>query len=187
MNIEKSLDHILAVQISIAWAGESGGEPARLGWWASDLVDEVAGGDLFRRLAPHTHRWAALQAVREVARRADAAARKSTADPDQIISLFHLGFELDEQLDERLAWHKREETTPEEVLPDLFPITDALDRGQLEKWLESLKCADHQVQPVGRLVKGEPPADLQSRIDQLAATLLPLADRYPLPHYKVAP
>ena len=46
------LDEILALQITVAWAGESAGDPPRLGWWASDLVDREGGGGLLSGLGP---------------------------------------------------------------------------------------------------------------------------------------
>src|SRR3954463_4150117 len=95
------LDRILTAQLVVAWAGE-GGEDKRLGWWRSDLVSEFGGKDLFRRLLPHTWPWAVLQAVREAARRKDAEFRRQDHNPDRILSLFSLGFELDERLEERL-------------------------------------------------------------------------------------
>ena len=60
------LDEILALQLTVAWAGEAGGEPGRLGWWKSDLVDRKGGGDLFTRLVPRTAPWAGLILVRAV-------------------------------------------------------------------------------------------------------------------------
>jgi hypothetical protein len=53
------LHEILALQLT-AWAGEAAGEPSRLGWWKSDLVDREGGGELFRRLVPRTASWASL-------------------------------------------------------------------------------------------------------------------------------
>jgi hypothetical protein len=46
------LDELLALQLTVAWAGEAAGEPTRLGWWKTDLVDAQGGGDLFARLTP---------------------------------------------------------------------------------------------------------------------------------------
>jgi len=61
---EAALDEILALQFLVAWAGEGRCKPKRLGWWDTDLVDPDGGGDLLARLAPRTHAWAALEAVR---------------------------------------------------------------------------------------------------------------------------
>ena len=58
-------DDILALQLTIAWAGETAGDPPRLGWWKSDLVDREGGGDLFARLVPKTAEWAGLGLVRD--------------------------------------------------------------------------------------------------------------------------
>jgi hypothetical protein len=100
------LDRILTDQLIVAWAGERG-DPPRLGWWRSDLSSEFGGEDLFRRLLPHTWPWATLQATREVARRYDQRLRERASDPDRVVTLYALDWNTDEQLDERLAEHKR--------------------------------------------------------------------------------
>ena len=112
------VDAALTAQLVVAWAGE-GGEESRLGWWRSDLVSEFGGEDLFRRLLPSTWAWAVLQAARETARRKDAELRRQDHDPDRILSLFSLGFELDERIDERLQDLKRGRRARSEALPGL--------------------------------------------------------------------
>ncbi len=114
------LDIILSLQIMAAWAGEGMSEPGRLGWWRTDLVDEAGGGDLFRRQFSRTHRWAFLEAVRKAAIMSDARARLAMARPDMVRTLFFQGFDRDEKLEERLAFHKREATPPARALP--FPV-----------------------------------------------------------------
>ena len=74
---EPTLNSILALQVVVAWAGEALREPARLGWWRTDLVDEAGGGDLFRRLLPKTHSWAGLETIRRAATQADLKARSA--------------------------------------------------------------------------------------------------------------
>jgi hypothetical protein len=66
-----TLDMILTAQLAVAWAGEAG-DPPRLKWWRTDLASEFGGEDLFKRLLPHTWRWAVLEGAREAARRRDA-------------------------------------------------------------------------------------------------------------------
>ena len=88
---DAAADAILATQVTVAWAGEGRCKPRRLGWWDTDLVDEAGGGDFLARLLPQTHRWAALEAVREAARRTDAKARAKMADPDKMRTIFFLG------------------------------------------------------------------------------------------------
>src|ERR1043165_1873766 len=100
------LDTVLTAQLIVAWAGEGGEEP-RLAWWRSDLVGEYGGKDLFKRLLPATWMWAGTQAAGEVARRTDAEARRKADDYDRVRSLFSLGFEVDEQIEERLQDLKR--------------------------------------------------------------------------------
>lgn len=95
-----TLDAILALQFTVAWAGESREQTKRLGWWQTDLVDASGGGDLMARRLPRTHAWASLEAVCEAARRADEQGRKGMAEPDQVRSIFFLGFEVDERFSE---------------------------------------------------------------------------------------
>jgi hypothetical protein len=182
----EELDRILALQLSVAWAGEALSEPPRLRWWRTDLVDEAGGGDLFTRLLPRTHRWAALATVREAARRVDEAARKKLGDPDAALTLYHLGFERDEQLDERLTHHKREATPPEEVFGEYFTVASVFDKAIFASFLDGLATAKFEVVPSGRMLKGKRPDSDVTLCEQLAAALAPLADAYPMPFLAVA-
>ena len=74
-----------------------------MNWWRSDLISEFGGEDLFKRMLPNTWQWSLLQAVREVARQHDRKLRGNDHDADSIVSLYRLGFTLDERLDDRLA------------------------------------------------------------------------------------
>lgn len=185
MNIPNSaLDAILTDQIAVAWAGEKGEEP-RLGWWRCDLVSEYGGIDLFQRLLPDTWKWAVLQAVREAARRKDAALRQQDHNPDRIYSLFNLGFELDERVEERLQDLKRSGVVPEAALPGLNDVLiEPWDRQAFSDWVEGHDAATHTSAPVGRRLKGEPPAAPEHAVKRLVAALVPLAEAYPLPHYR---
>src|SRR5690606_41692224 len=116
------LDHILSLQLTVAWAGETAGDPPRLGWWGSDLVDPEGGGDLFARLVPKTAAWASLSLVREAARQIDAERRRGVANGDALVTLFHFGFEVDEQLADRLAFHRQQGNAPAEALGELFMV-----------------------------------------------------------------
>lgn len=133
---EAALDEILALQFLVAWAGEGRCKPRRLGWWETDLVDPDGGGDLFARLLPRTHAWAALEAVREAARQTDARARERHGEPDRLRTIFFLGFEADEKLSDRLAMHKRLGRPPSEATP--LPWSSALG-GQRTR--PSQRCA----------------------------------------------
>lgn len=183
---DTTLDAILALQLTVAWAGEGRCEPRRLGWWQTDLVDLAGGGDLLARLLPRTHTWASLEAVREAARRADAKARHLQSDPDTLRTIFFLGFDLDERVAERLAHHKRESAIPTEVLPLPMDLWGAFSRQGVEDALHEPDAeGSYQVVPGGRQMKGPAPAAPDRMVRNLAAALLPLADRYPLPFYRV--
>jgi hypothetical protein len=181
-----AIDTALTAQIIVAWAGESG-EQKRLGWWRTDLVSEFGGEDLFRRLLPGTWEWAVLQGVREAARRRDAELRRQDHDPDRIISLFHLGFELDERIQERFSDLKRADRDPQKALPGLAMIRKGYDRDHFERWLQNAGHASATVTPIGRHVRGLVPADLPTLVNALLAALAPLPDHYPLPHFRVTP
>ncbi|WP_411868854.1 BREX-6 system BrxE protein [Vulcanococcus limneticus] len=185
------LDLALTAQIAVAWAGEGGEEP-RLSWWQTDLVSEFGGEDLLRRLLPKTYPWAVFQAVREAARRKDEELRAKASDPDQLVTLFRFGFELDEQIEERLQTHKRSGLSPQEALPGLVEVLGATlhepwDRAHFEQWVEGYGPAQSDPVPTGRQLKGTAPTALDRRVQQLVAALAPLSDAYPLPHFRVKP
>lgn len=180
---DETLDAILAIQFTIGWAGEGRCSPKRLGWWDTDLIDEAGGGDFLRRLLPQTHAWASLEAVREAGRRGDAKARGKMADPDRMRTLFFLGFEIDEQLGDRLALLKREGRPPAEVLALPVPLTAEFSKDNLVGALQGGDAA-FTVVPGGRQLKGARPEG-QVMARRLAAALVPFAEQYPLPFYKL--
>lgn len=179
---EASLDAILALQLTVAWAGEGRCSPKRLGWWDTDLVDEAGGGDFLARLLPQTHAWASLEAVREAGRRVDAKARSKMAAPDKMRSIFFLGFELDEQLADRLAFLKRAGKPPAEALSLPVPLTSSFAKDPLTQALQGGDAA-FTVVPGGRQLQGARPESPEAMVRRLAAALVPLADQYPLPFY----
>lgn len=179
-----TLDRLLTAQLAVSWAGE-GGERPRLGWWRCDLFAEDGGLALFEDLLPRTARWAALEATREAARRADRALRYETATPDEVISLYRFGAEIDTRLAERLGDLKAGGRSPEETLPVLGAlIGPGWNRDTFLDWI-----ADHGEPafthvPLGRRVKGDPHADPEQLMRRFVAALAPLGDRYPLPHVR---
>ena len=180
---DEALDAILAMQLTIAWAGEGRCSPRRLGWWDTDLIDDAGGGDFFARLLPQTHAWASLEAVREAARRTDAKARGKMADPDKMRSLYFLGFEVDEQLGDRLAAHKRSGKKPAEALPLPLPLTAEFSKDKLVATLHG--DVPFTTVPNGRQLKGQRPEAPDALVKRLAAALVPLAEQYPLPFFKL--
>ena len=182
---DDELDQILTLQLTVAWAGEGACVPPRLGWWKTDLIDPAGGGDLLARLLPQTHAWASLEAVREAARRADARARAGTPDPDKLRTLFFLGFDLDEQLAERLAFHKRSGVMPKEALPLPLELGTKFSPDALT---EALRASDQKIEfekvPGGRRVIGQMPDHPAALVRNLAAAMLP-ASRYPMPFYRL--
>ncbi len=177
---DDTLDAILVLQLTVAWAGEGRCTPKRLGWWDTDLVSEDGGGDFLARLLPQTHAWASLEAVREAARRVDARARAKMAQPDTLRSLYFLGFELDEQLGCRLALHKRSGRAPAEALQLPLPLGDDFSKDALELVLRDGDVR-YEAVPNGRALEGSADEDAEVLVKRLAAALLPLAEHYPLP------
>lgn len=178
-----TLDHILTLQLAVAWAGEGGQDAPRLGWWRTDLVKEYGFLDLARDLLPRTGRWAAFQAVREAARRADARARARGHDPDAQVTLFRLGFVVDEQLEDRLAQLKARYDDPVSALPRLGELLEGgWDPASFQDWLSALPAGDWVTEPTGRRLKGAAPDSVELLASKLAHGLLPLAECYPAPH-----
>ena len=187
--VNSDLDLALTAQIAVAWAGEGGEEP-RLGWWQTDLVSEFGGEDLLHRLLPKTYPWAILQAVREAGRRKDEELCAKASDPDQLLTLYRFGFELDEQIEERLQALKRSGRSPLEALPGLVEVLgtslhEPWVRAQFEQWVAARGPVKTDAVPTGRLLKGAPPAGFDRTVQQLVAGLGPLGDSYPLPHFRV--
>lgn len=185
---QRDIDSLLSAQLIVAWAGEKGDadDPAsqRLGWWQTNLVGEGAEYDL-KELLPNTWRWAMLQAVRHAARIHDASVRAKDHDPDRLLTLYSLGFEIDEKVDERLAQFKQNSKAIEEVLPDVASLINggwSLDR--FTAWVAKHGKESTTTVPAGRRLKGQPPEQIQTLLGKLIAGLAPLADTYPMPHFK---
>ena len=179
-------DAILTLQLAVAWAGERGEDEPRLGWWDTDMVSQYGGHTLLRAVAPRTYAWAALEVAREAARRKDEAARARDADADRLVSLFRFGFDIDEQLEDRLAEHKREGLAPELALPKLSALFERWDRNRFASWLEAVDAPNTVNDPTGRRLTGAPPSDVVETAQRLARALAPFSDNYPCPHYRDA-
>ncbi len=178
------IDQLLTTQILVAWAGERGEQP-RLGWWRTDLVSEFGGKDLFQRLLPNTWRWAVLQGAREAARRHDALLRGQTHNPDLMISLYSLGFEIDERVEERLLDLIRLGGDPQAALPGLSQLlSETWDHRSFLDWVEGHGTCEYTSSPVGRWIKGDAPKSLDQLVRRLVAGLNPPPTDYPLPHFR---
>lgn len=182
-----ALDRVLVAQLIVAWAGEGGEDEPRMGWWRTDLLSTFGGEDLFARLLPYTWQWGVLRAVREAARRREAVLIERHHDPDRIVSLFHLGFAVDERVAERLSEFERSQVQRAEALPRLHEmITAGWDRGRFLAWIREHASHDYEIVPTGRRLRGPAPADLEERVSALVGALDPLAEGYPLPHFALA-
>jgi hypothetical protein len=180
----EQLDHILALQLTVAWAGEAAGEPARLGWWKSDLVDPEGGGDLFARLVPRTAAWASLILVREAACAVDRSARDPLGKGDRLATLFHFGFVVDQQLTDRLSFHRQQQHDRALVFGADFFVGKAWSKGAFEALLRELGQPKVELTPAGRCVDVAGAGGVElARL--FAATLLPLSPKYPMPYAEV--
>jgi hypothetical protein len=177
----EQLDDILAVQLSVAWAGEAAGEPRRLGWWQTDLIDKEGGGDLFARLLPRTGAWSGFELARQAARRVESVALARMARRDECWTLFHLGFAVDEELGDRLAHHRRHRHVPTEVFGKRLFAERSWDASAFGMHIAPAGPPKLEVTPTGRLVKAKPNSAAEA-VPLLAAALLPLAKEYPLPY-----
>jgi hypothetical protein len=171
-----TLDAILQIQLLVAWAGES----SRLGWWNTNFIDPDAGLDLLHRLAHRTAALAGWELVRAAAIATDAERRGPQAERDRMVTLFHLGVDLDEALADRLRAIKMSGGT----IADL-PSPDAgFDRAALAARLSAFGAVDAEPRASGRRIKGPTPIEPEVRARRLAAALVPLVDHYPLPYFQ---
>ena len=104
------------------------------------------------------------------------------ADPDKMRTLYFLGFEVDEQLGNRLAAHKRSGRAPAKVLPLPVPLTAEFSKEKLVSAISGSDVAFKTV-PNGREMKGPRPDAPDALVKRLVAALVPLAEQYPLPFY----
>lgn len=181
----EQLDEILKLQLSIAWAGERNTDPPRLGWWQTGMCDEFGGEDLLKRLTPKTWSWAVLESARAAARRVDDRARNRAEDPDNLLTLFRLGFEVDEQLDERLLELKQSGRPIAEALPELADLSGEWSEKRFSSWVQSCGEPGFTATATGRRLKGSAPKDLGETARNLTAALLPIDKEYPLPHFRL--
>ncbi|WP_286762960.1 MULTISPECIES: BREX-6 system BrxE protein [Rhodopirellula] len=182
------IDALLAAQLIVAWAGESGSndDPAtrRLGWWRTDLVGDAAEYEL-QELLPNTWRWAKFQAVREAARLHDSSVREKDHDPDRLLTLFSLGFAIDEKVEDRLRQLKLAGADPCDEIPQLGEIVSKPWSLELiAEWATSFGKESFTKVPSGRRLKGKPPEKLGEITNRLIAGLAPIADSYPMPHFR---
>lgn len=185
------LDKILALQIMIAWAGEGACEPKRLDWWRTDLIDEYGGGDLFARLLPKTFKWASLEAVRQAAIEVDRRKRQEMVQPDEVRTIFFWGYDVDEQLNERLAFHKSSGEEPNRALSGIsVNIFETSNQSfSREEFEEAIRIPNQNVEvvivPNGREIVGDMLQGLEESAKKLAAALLPVVESYPMPFYRL--
>lgn len=182
------IDQLLSAQLIVAWAGEKGDsdEPSsqRLGWWRTDLIGEGAEYDL-KELLPNTWRWAMLQAVRHAAKIHDASVRAKDHDPDRLLTLYSLGFVIDEKVDERLVQLKQNRSELADALSDVAALIDeGWSQELFVTWTEKHGKETFSSVPAGRRLKGKPPERLSEILSRLVVGLAPLADKYPMPHFK---
>lgn len=165
-------------------AGEADTDPKRMGWWRTGMCDEYGGEDLLKRLVPKTWQWAVLETARAAAKKVDDRARNQSEDPDNLITLYRIGFEIDEQLDERLLELKQSGVPLKESFPDLAALCEEWSDERLNIWLGGLGEASYTATATGRRLKGTAPKDHAAMARQLAAALLPLDSVYTLPYFR---
>lgn len=176
----ETLDEVLSLQLLLAWAGETaGGDNRRLSWWRTDLVDELGGHDLMRRLLKRTHRWAVLAAARMAAKALDHRRRVDAGNADGRYTLFHVGWEDDEALEERLTHQIHSGKSPSEALPLLAMLERPFERADLERLV--LPTPTFKTEPGGRQLRPVPGETHVARARRLAAALLaePHVAEYP--------
>jgi hypothetical protein len=123
--------------------------------------------------------------VRKAAIRVDETAREKLAHGDRVWTLFHFGFAVDEQLRDRLAWHRNHQNVPSECLGARYWVGSDWSKAAFESVLTGLGKSKVQVTPSGRQI--ETAAKLPVEVARLlSGALLPLTAEYPLPYAEVS-
>jgi hypothetical protein len=97
---------------------------------------------------------------------------------------------VDEQVVDRLAWHRRSGAAPAEALPALGVTTRPLDLVALHQTLSGGEPRPETVvEPVGRRLRGDPPADPVRAAELLARALVPARSdtwtpAWPMPFFR---
>ena len=100
------------------------------------------------------------------------------------MSLFALGFTIDEQIDERLHALKGSGRTTPEALPGLVELVgEDWSPQRFAAWVGAHGKPVYEPAPTGRRLKGAAPEALDQAIDALVGALAPVPESYPLPHY----
>ena len=182
----QEIDRILAIQFIVAWAGESAEDPKRLGWWQSDLVDPLGGGDFLKRLLPGTHNWVTLQSARKIAQKVDSKARLQLPKPDSVRTIFFWGFDIDHRIEDRIRHLKAQRLAPKDALELPFELGSDWNEDTFLKYLNELDADGcYTDKREGRELKN---ADYESQvraIKQLAKALAPFQGTYQLPYFRV--
>ena len=156
-----------------------------MGWWRTDFCSEFGGEDLLQQLLPHTWPWATLQSVREAGMRADSQLRTEAHDADVVLSLYNLGFTVNERLDERFQALKKSGQPPTEALPALKDVISAeWNQDNFQNWVKGHGEVTFEKLPTGRRVRGKVPESIELLVHQLIAGLVPFTGDYPMPHFR---
>lgn len=140
---------------------------------------------MLARLLPRTHQWAGLSLARRAAGRVDALGRQHLAAPDRVRTLFHLGFEIDEQLCDQVARYRRQEAQAREVLFDRFAIGYPWSLDAFTAYLQRLPAVKIKETAAGRRITTKAKSAVE-QVRLLAAALLPLKAQYPLPYFEAS-
>jgi len=180
------IDRIVAIQFIVAWAGESAEEPERLGWWQSDLVDQIGGGGFLKRLLPGTHQWASLQSVRKIAQKVDSKARLQLPNPDLVRTIFFWGFDIDHRIEDRIRHLKAEQVAPQDALELPFELGSDWSEDTFLNYLNELDVdGSYTEKREGRELKNPEHGSQVEAIKQLAKALAPFQASYQLPYFRV--
>ena len=138
-----------------------------------------------KELLPNTWQWAMLQSVRYAAKLHDAAVREKDHNPDRLLTLYSMGFEIDEKVDERLIQLKQRSSELSDVLPEVAALLEGgWSADEFHLWIKKRGKEPFTAVPAGRRLKGTPPEELSQITNRLVAGLAQKSDSYPMPHFR---
>ncbi len=124
--------------------------------------------------------------MRKVAIQVERQKRINLAQPDNVCTLFFWGFGIDEKLEERLSFHKQNASNPYDILTFPLNIKEDFEEKVFEQAIQKFNPeVKYKIVPEGREIKGVIPELIADAAKNLVSGLIPFADRYPMPFYRI--
>jgi hypothetical protein len=102
-----------------------------------------------------------------------------------VVSLYNLGFTVNERIEDRFQALKQSGMTPTDALPALNNlVSPEWNQDEFKDWVSGHGEVTFEKLPTGRRIRGKMPESLDLLVNKLVAGLAPFSDDYPMPHFR---